>query len=174
MLQMCLETEGSFLVRKHHDAAGTEEKKKARRKSHSQTDRPASTFRCAQCGRDCLSRIGFCSHSRRCLDSSTSGATPQSSWTDGCPESMIMDISLVPCLQPKLGQKCAHKQTQTVLVMMLMALFSQTRIFGKVDGQFWHVRWRLLSPILDAHTLLQFGQKRFWLRVIRMLLTLSA
>ena len=35
-------------------------------------------------------------------------------------------------------------------MMMVMADFSQTRIFGKVDGQFLHARWRLKSPILDA------------------------
>ena len=30
--------------------------------------------------------------------------------------------------------------------------------FGKVDGQFMHARWWLLSPILDVHTLLHCGQ----------------
>ena len=39
---------------------------------------------------------------------------------------------------------------------MMMADFSQTRILGKVDGQFLHARWRPQSPILDAHTLLHF------------------
>ena len=33
---------------------------------------------------------------------------------------------------------------------MVMADFSQTRIFGKVGGQFLHARWRLWSPIIDA------------------------
>ena len=34
--------------------------------------------------------------------------------------------------------------------MVVMADFSQTRIFGKVDGQFLHARWRPQSPIHDA------------------------
>ena len=43
-----------------------------------------------------------------------------------------------------------------------MADSSQTRIFGKVDGQFLHARWRLWTPILDAQTLLHFGQAKVW------------
>ena len=35
-------------------------------------------------------------------------------------------------------------------MIMVIADFSQTRSFGKVDGQFLHARWRLKSPILDA------------------------
>ena len=35
-------------------------------------------------------------------------------------------------------------------MMMVMADFTQTRIFRKVDGQFLHSRWRLKSPILNA------------------------
>ena len=35
-------------------------------------------------------------------------------------------------------------------MMMVVADFSQTRILGKVDGQFLHARWRLWGPILDA------------------------
>ena len=39
---------------------------------------------------------------------------------------------------------------------------SQTRMFGKVGGQFLHARWWLKSPILDAHTLPHFGQAKVW------------
>ena len=42
------------------------EEKRAGRKSQPQTDKPAPTFCCTQCGRDCHSRIGLCSHCRRC------------------------------------------------------------------------------------------------------------
>ena len=42
----------------------------------------------------------------------------------------------------------------------MMAYFSQTRIFKKVDGQFVHGRWWLQSLILDVHTLLHFGQAK--------------
>ena len=44
----------------------------------------------------------------------------------------------------------------------MMAYFSQTRIFKKVDGQFVHGRWWLQSLILDVHTLLRFEQRRVW------------
>ena len=45
---------------------------------------------------------------------------------------------------------------------VMMAYPSQTRIFGKVDGQFLHARWWLQSPILDVQTLLHFGQAKVW------------
>ena len=45
---------------------------------------------------------------------------------------------------------------------MMMAHCSQTKIFGKVDGQLLHAHWWLLRPILDAHTLLHFGQTKVW------------
>ena len=48
------------------------------------------------------------------------------------------------------------------IMMMVMAHCSQTRIVGKVDGQFLHARWWLLGPILDAHPLPQFGQTKVW------------
>ena len=41
-----------------------------------------------------------------------------------------------------------------------MAHSLQMRIVGKVDGQFLHARWWLYRPILDAHTLLHFGQTK--------------
>ena len=43
-----------------------------------------------------------------------------------------------------------------------MAYSSQTRILGKVDGRFLHARWWLKRPILDAHTLVLFGQAKVW------------
>ena len=46
--------------------------------------------------------------------------------------------------------------------MMMMAHSSQTTILGKVDGQFSYARWWLWSPILDAQTLLHFGQTKVW------------
>ena len=46
--------------------------------------------------------------------------------------------------------------------MMLMAHSSQTRNLGKVDGQFLHARWWLLSATLDAQILLHFGQTKVW------------
>ena len=45
---------------------------------------------------------------------------------------------------------------------MMMADSSQMRILGKVDGQFLHAPWWLRRPILDAHTLLHFGQTKVW------------
>ena len=44
----------------------------------------------------------------------------------------------------------------------VMADSSQTRILGKLDGQFLHARWWLQCPILDAQTLLHFGQAKVW------------
>ena len=38
-----------------------------------------------------------------------------------------------------------------------MAVFSQTRIFGKADGQVLHARWWL-----DAQPLPHFGQTKVW------------
>ena len=32
----------------------------------------------------------------------------------------------------------------------------------KVDGQFLHARWWLQSPMINAHTLLHFGQTKIW------------
>ena len=32
----------------------------------------------------------------------------------------------------------------------------------EVDDHFLHARWWLQSPILDAHTLLNFGQTKVW------------
>ena len=46
--------------------------------------------------------------------------------------------------------------------MMMMAHSSQTRIVGKVDSQFLHVRWWLWRPILDAHPEPHFGQTKVW------------
>ena len=45
---------------------------------------------------------------------------------------------------------------------MLMADSSQTRDLGKVDGQFLHARWWLLSATLDAQILLHFRQGKVW------------
>ena len=39
---------------------------------------------------------------------------------------------------------------------------SQTRLVGKVDGQFLHARWWLGRPILDVHPLPHFGQMKVW------------
>ena len=44
--------------------------------------------------------------------------------------------------------------------MMMTADSLQTRIFRKVDGQLLHVGWWLKSLILDAQTLLHFGQTK--------------
>ena len=41
-----------------------------------------------------------------------------------------------------------------------MAHSSQTRIVGKVDGQFLHARWWLYRSILNAHPLPHFGQTK--------------
>ena len=57
---------------------------------------------------------------------------------------------------------CTHPHRKLVHTGMMMADASQTRIFGKVDGQFLHARWRLWTPILDAQTLLHFGQAKVW------------
>ena len=35
-------------------------------------------------------------------------------------------------------------------MVMVMADFPQTRVFGKVDGQFLHARWRMQIPIIDV------------------------
>ena len=43
-----------------------------------------------------------------------------------------------------------------------MAHYSQTRIVGKVEGQFFNARWWLYRPIIDAHLLPQFGQAKVW------------
>ena len=48
----------------------------------------------------------------------------------------------------------------------MVAGSSQTRIFGKVDGQFLHARWWLQNLILDVHTLLYFGQAKACERVV--------
>ena len=40
--------------------------------------------------------------------------------------------------------------------------YSQTTICWKVDGQFLLARWWLQSPILDAQTVLHFGQGKGW------------
>ena len=45
---------------------------------------------------------------------------------------------------------------------MIMALPSQTRIVGKVSGQFLHTPWRLQRLILDVHPLQHFGQMKIW------------
>ena len=45
---------------------------------------------------------------------------------------------------------------------LMMAHSLQTRIVGKVDGQFLHACWWLWSLIPDAHTLLHFGQTKVW------------
>ncbi|XP_050709394.1 uncharacterized protein LOC126994183 [Eriocheir sinensis] len=42
------------------------EAKRQRRKAQNPADQPASIFTCDQCGRDCHSRIGLSSHTRRC------------------------------------------------------------------------------------------------------------
>ena len=47
-------------------------------------------------------------------------------------------------------------------MMMMMTHSSQTRIVGKIDGQFLHARWWLQRPILDAHPLPHFGQTKVW------------
>ena len=47
-------------------------------------------------------------------------------------------------------------------MVMMMADSSQTRIVGKVDDQLLHARWWLQTRILDAHTLLHFGQAKVW------------
>ena len=45
---------------------------------------------------------------------------------------------------------------------MMTAHFSQMRILGKVDGPFLHTCWWLQRLILDALTLLHFGQMKVW------------
>ena len=45
---------------------------------------------------------------------------------------------------------------------MMMVHSSQTRIVGKVGGQFLHARWWLWRPILDTHPLPHFGQTKVW------------
>ena len=45
---------------------------------------------------------------------------------------------------------------------IIMAHSSQTRIAGKIDGQFLHARLWLSRLILDVHTLLHFGQTKVW------------
>ena len=42
------------------------EEKRLRRKAAAQADRPASDFICALCHRDCHSRVGLASYTRRC------------------------------------------------------------------------------------------------------------
>ena len=48
------------------------------------------------------------------------------------------------------------------LLMKMMAHFSQTRIVGKVIGQFLHALWWLQRGILDAYPLPHFGQTKVW------------
>ena len=43
------------------------EARRQRKKASTQADRPATVFICPGCGRDCHSRIGLTSHTRRCL-----------------------------------------------------------------------------------------------------------
>ena len=43
-----------------------------------------------------------------------------------------------------------------------MAHSSQTRIVGKVDGQYFRARWWLWRPILDAYPLPHFEQSKVW------------
>ena len=50
----------------------------------------------------------------------------------------------------------------TMIVMMMMADSSQTRVLGKVEGQFLHARLWLQGPILDAQTPLHFGRTKVW------------
>ena len=50
--------------------------KRMRRKAATHADRPASDFVCALCHRDCHSRIGLVSHTRRCTRINTKSATP--------------------------------------------------------------------------------------------------
>ena len=52
------------------------EAKRQQRKAYRQADRPATTFTCPNCGKDCHSRIGLSSHSRRCLRNINQRATP--------------------------------------------------------------------------------------------------
>ena len=47
-----------------------------RRKAAAHADRPASDFVCVLCHRDCHSRIGLVSHTRRCTRINTLSATP--------------------------------------------------------------------------------------------------
>ena len=50
--------------------------KRQKRKARSQTDKTASEFLCTRCGRDCHSRIGLTSHTRRCFRTSIQSANP--------------------------------------------------------------------------------------------------
>ena len=56
----------------------------------------------------------------------------------------------------------------------MMADFSQTRILGKVGGQFLHARWWLHSPIRMRTPYCILDRRRFGMRMIGMLLALSA
>ena len=59
--------------------SNTEEKRR-RRKMKQQEEHKDCTFICPTCGKDCHSRIGLSSHSRRCFQR----AIPYSYKTDGC------------------------------------------------------------------------------------------
>ena len=52
--------------------------------------------------------------------------------------------------------------------------FLQDEDFGNVDGQFLHAEWWLWTPILDEQPYCTLDRRRFGLRMIGMLLALSA
>ena len=52
------------------------ETKRQTRKARNQGDRPATDHICSLCGRDCHSRTGLSSHTRRCSGASNQSATP--------------------------------------------------------------------------------------------------
>ena len=55
-----------------------------------------------------------------------------------------------------------------------MAHSSQTRIVGKVDGQCLHALWWLERPFLHVHPYRILDRRRFRMRMVGMLLALSA
>ena len=60
------QTVQSGLLRLEENLANKAEVKRQKRKASCTSDRPASQHTCQKCGKDCPSRIGLTSHTRRC------------------------------------------------------------------------------------------------------------
>ena len=69
---------------------------------------------------------------------------------------MTLAIILVLCETISTGS--AREANACFSEVMMMVDSSQMGMFGKAGGQFLHACWWLYNLILDAHTLLRFGQ----------------
>ena len=79
--QRCLETHIKVGLSQYEETQRVKvEEKRLRKKTVCLASRPTTAFTCSACGRDCYSRIGLQSHSRRC----TMGANLWSLETDRC------------------------------------------------------------------------------------------